>query len=332
VYGAGAIGGHVAARLSKGGAEVSVVARGAHLAAMRKNGLTVHHMDDKFTAGVTASDDPAELGKQDAVIVTVKAPALGSVAAGIAPLLGPDTPVAFVMNGIPWWYFHGHGGEHDGQRLPQLDPDGALWDTITPRRAIGGVVYSACTVTDPGVIHVAGPHARIVLGEPDGRNGTRVEAIAAALRAGGWRIDVTERIRDAVWTKLMLNLYSGLLGIVSGAPLAKVMADPACMDAARRIVAEGQAIAAAMGCKADVDIERVLAGGRQSSHTPSIVQDLQLGRPMEIETLYAVPLALARQAGVATPTLDLLVSLASHRAAEAGLYERPPVMAGESRP
>ena len=189
-----------------------------------------------------------------------------------------------------------------------------------PERAVGGVVYSACTVTAPGVIQVAGRHAYIVLGEPDGRNGARVEGIAAALRAGGWRIDVTDRIRDAIWTKLLLNLYSGLLGIVSGAPLPKVLAEPAGMAAARRIIDEGMAITAAMGCTATLNVEKALENGLQSKHTPSIVQDLQLGRPMEIETLYAVPLALARQAGVETPTLDLMVTLAAQRAAAAGLY------------
>jgi 2-dehydropantoate 2-reductase len=320
VYGAGAIGGHVAARLAKGGADVSVVARGAHLAAIRQHGLTVVDEDGRFTVPVAASETPSDLGRQDAVIVTVKAPALPSVAAGIGPLLGPDTPVAFVMNGIPWWYFHGHGGPLDGQRLPALDPDGSLWDAVHPQNAIGGVVYSACTVIAPGVIEVAGRHTRIVLGEPDGRITARVEGIATALRAGGWTIDVTERIRDAVWTKLMLNLYSGLLGIVAGAPLPDVLADPACADAARRIIGEGIAIAEAMGCTARLNVDKVLANGRQSRHTPSIVQDLNLGRPMEIATLYAVPLAMARQQGVATPTLDLMVALASHRAAAKGLY------------
>jgi 2-dehydropantoate 2-reductase len=320
VYGAGAIGGHIAARLAKGGSEVSVVARGAHLAAIRQNGLTVNGDEGSFTLPVAGSDNPADLGMQDAVIVTVKAPALPSVAAGIGPLLGRETPVAFVMNGIPWWYFHGHGGKHDGQRLPKLDPDDALWKAVGPERAIGGVVYSACTVTAPGVIQVAGKHTHIVLGEPDGRNSGRVEGLAEALRAGGWRIDVSARIRDAIWTKLMLNLYSGLLGIVSGAPLSEVLAEPAAQDAARRIMEEGVALAAAMGCAATLNIDRVLANGRQSKHTPSVVQDLQLGRPMEIETLYAMPLAMARQAGVSTPTLDLLVMLAAQRAAAAGLY------------
>jgi 2-dehydropantoate 2-reductase len=320
VFGAGAIGGHVAARLAKGGVEVSVVARGAQLAAIRDNGLTVTNDDGTFTVAVEASDDPASLGRQDAVIVTVKAPALPSVASGIGPLLTPDTPVVFAMNGIPWWYFHGHGGPLDGQRLETLDPGGALWHAVDPRNVIGGVLYSACTVTAPGVIRVDNRHSRIVLGEPDGKNGARVDGIAEALRAGGWAIDVTDRIRDAIWTKLMLNLYSGLLGIVAGAPLPEVLANAACASAARRIIGEGIAIAEAMGCTATLDVDKVLASGLRSRHTPSVVQDLNLGRPMEIETLYVVPLKLARQMGVPTPTLDLMVALAAQRAAAAGLY------------
>ncbi|MBS0562020.1 MAG: 2-dehydropantoate 2-reductase [Proteobacteria bacterium] len=322
VFGAGAIGGHVAARLARGGAEVSVVARGAQLDAIRAKGLTVQAEDGRFTVPVAASADPAALGPQDAVIVTVKAPSLPSVAAAIAPLRAPVTPVAFVMNGIPWWYFHAHGGPHDGQRLPRIDPGGAMWDAVGPQNAIGGVVYSACTVTEPGTVAVAGNYNRIVLGEPDGRETPRVAAIAEALRAGGWRIDVTGRIRDAIWSKLMLNLYSGLLSIASGgAPLRTLMEDPAVAAAARRLVEEGQAVAAAMGCPVSLNIDRLLAPQSQAAHTPSIVQDLKRGRPMEIEALYQAPLAMARQAGVATPTLDLLVAVARHRAAAAGLYD-----------
>ncbi len=168
VFGAGAIGGHLAARLAHGGADVSVVARGAHLAAIRANGLRLEAPDANFTVKVAATDDPATLGPQDAVLVTVKAPALGSVAASIAPLLGPDTPVVFVINGIPWWYFDQHGGALDGTPLDSLDPGGAVRAAIGPARAIGGVVYSACTVTAPGVIEVEHLRNRLVLGELDG--------------------------------------------------------------------------------------------------------------------------------------------------------------------
>ena len=320
VFGAGAIGGHIAGRLAKGGAEVSVVARGAHLDAIRARGLRVLAPDGTIDARVQASADPAELGPQDAVIVTVKAPALPSVAAGIAPLLRPDTPVAFVMNGIPWWYFHAHGGPHDGRRLPKLDPGDALWRAAGPERAIGGVVYSACTVTAPGEIHVESARNRIVLGEPDGSASPRAEALAGALRAGGLVMEVSGRIRDVVWAKLLLNLGSGPLGVLTGCAPNRFYAEEACRDATRQILAEGAAIAAAMGCPVHPDAGGQVRNARKSSHKTSILQDLELGRPMEIDALYGVPLDLARMTGVPTPLLDLLVAMTKARAREAGLY------------
>ena len=320
VYGAGAIGGHLAARLAKSGVETSVVARGAHLAAIRANGLTLQAPDLSGVFAVRASDDPAELGPQDAVLVTTKAPALPSVAAGIGPLLGPDTPVVFVMNGIPWWYFHAHGGAFDGHRMAGVDPGDTVWDRVGPSRAIGGVVYSACTVTAPGVIHVETKQSRLVLGEPDNKVSRRAAMIAQPLEEAGFRMAVSDRIRDAVWSKLLLNLTSGSLGILAQSGPMAIYNDPVCADAVRRIAAEGLAIATAMGCHPTSDVEKQLAHGRQLAHKPSIVQDLELGRPMEIAAMLAAPLELARMAGVATPTLDLMVALARIRARGAGLY------------
>jgi 2-dehydropantoate 2-reductase len=320
VYGAGAIGGHVAARLAKGGAEVSVVARGANLAAMRANGIRVHAADGELHAPVHASDDPATLGEQDAVVVTVKAPALPAVAAGIGALLRDDTPVVFAMNGIPWFYFDGQSGANADIRLEKLDPGGAMRDAVGPERAVAGIVYSACTVTAPGVIEVENPRSRLVLGESDGRTSARVEAVAEVLRAGGLTIEITERIHDAIWQKLLLNLGSGPLAILTGSPLSRCFDEAACRDAARAILAEGAAIAAALGCDVQPNAEGQIRNGSKSNHKPSILQDLELGRPMEIDALYTVPLDLARMHGVATPMLDLMVAMVRARAREAGLY------------
>ena len=321
VFGAGAIGGHLAARFAQAAdMHVSVVARGAHLAAMRAHGLRVQAPDDELHARVAASEDPAELGPQDAVVVTVKAPSLPSVAAAIAPLLGPDTMVAFVMNGIPWWYFDQEGGPHDGTALPQLDPGGALRKALGAGRTIGGVVHSPCTVVEPGVVRVTSAQNRVVFGEPDGRVTARVERLAAALRSATFGVEVTPRIRDAVWSKLLHNLASAALGVPAGTGMAGVLAEPALEAAVHRIIAEGAAIAAALGCTARADPDRLLVQGRSSRHVASIVQDLRLGRPMEVEAQLGVPLALARLADVATPTLDLLVALVRVRAREAGLY------------
>ena len=227
VYGAGAVGGHIAARLAEGGAEVSVVARGANLAAMRANGLVVHAADREMRAKVAASDNPADLGPQDAVIVTTKAPALPAVAAGIAPLLGPETPVVFAMNGIPWWYFDAHGGALNGRRLPLLDPGEALRDAVDPARVIGCVVYSACTVLAPGIIEVENPRSRLIFGEPDGRLSERAADLAKILFAGGLDMQLTAEIRQAIWAKLLMNLSSGPIAVLSQAPPKGFYEEPA---------------------------------------------------------------------------------------------------------
>lgn len=320
VFGAGAIGGHLAARLSRGGADVSVIARGAHLAAIQASGIEIRAPDETFIARVSATDDPASLGRQDAVLVTVKAPALASVAASIGPLLGPDTPVVFIINGIPWWYFDQHGGEFDGTRLDMLDPGGTVRAAIGPHRAIGGVVYSACTVVSPGVIHVEHVRNRLVLGELGGTISARAQAIAAPLTAGGIRMDVTGDIRSAVWSKLLLNLAAGPVSVLTQRGGQQNLLEPAIEAAVERIYAEGEAIARALGCTPRVDVVASLANSRASAHKPSILQDLELGRPMEVATIFDAPLALARLAGVSTPTLDLVVALARTRAKSAGLY------------
>jgi 2-dehydropantoate 2-reductase len=320
VYGAGAIGGHLAGRLAKAGVDVSVVARGPHLAAIRQNGLTVLAGDGDIHARVAASDDPAELGPQDAVIVAVKAPALPAVAAGIAPLLGPDTPVAFAMNGIPWWYFYKHGGPLDGRRLPRIDPGDAVWNAVGPQRAIGGAVYSSCTVTAPGVIEATNQVNRLVLGEPDGSLSARAEAIAAPLREAGFVMEVTPRVREAVWAKLLLNIASGPLAVLGASPTKALYVEPGCVAAAQTMMDEAAAIAAAMGCPVPPDPARRAKVGGGGSHLPSIAQDLALGRPMEVDAIYGTPLEMARMVGVATPVLDMLVALVRVRARQAGLY------------
>ncbi len=320
VFGAGAIGGHIAARLAQGGAEVSVVARGAHLAAIQARGIRVVAPDWDATLRVQASDDPASFGVQDAVLVTVKAPALPSVARAIAPLLGPDTAVVFVINGIPWWYFHQHGGTWDGRRLPLADPGGAVWDAVGPHRAIGGVVYSACTVIEPGVVQVAHRRSRLIIGEPNGVVSPRLAAIAAPLRAGGMLVDESPRIRDSIWAKLMGNLAGGPVAVLAGAAPKDTYDEPAIERTVRQCYAEGMALAAAMGCPVAIDVDEQIAHGRAMAHRPSILQDLQLGRPMEIDGIYGTTLELARMARVATPVLDRLVALVRVRARMAGLY------------
>jgi 2-dehydropantoate 2-reductase len=321
IYGAGAIGGHLAARLHRAGAEVSVVARGAHLTAIRDTGLTVHAVDGAHHAPVRASADPADLGRQDAVFVTVKAPALPAVAASIQPLLGTDTPVAFVMNGIPWWYFDHLPGPHEGKSLPRIDPGDGLRRALGPGRAIGGVVYSASAVTAPGVVHVEQPKSRFILGEPDGTLSDRVLTLSGLISKGGVSGEATPAIRTEIWNKLISNLAGGTLAVLTGSAPKGIYVEPAAEHAALRVMHEATAIAQAMGADPTTNHAQRIGNQRAMDHKPSILQDLELGRPMEIDGMFDAPLALAHMAGVDVPTLELLVALCKLRARTAGLYD-----------
>ena len=321
VYGAGAIGGHLAARLHKAGADVSVVARGAHLAAIQARGLAVHAVDGQHHAPVRASADPADLGQQDAIFVTVKAPALPAVAASIKPLLGSDTPVAFVMNGIPWWYFDHLPGPHQGTPLPRIDPDNVLRRALGPGRAIGGVVYSASAVTAPGFVEVEQPKSRVILGEPDGTLSDRVLTLSGLITKGGISGEASPAIRTEIWNKLLSNLAGGTLAVLTGsAPKGIYPVEPAAEQAALRMMQEAAAIAQAHGADPTTDHAKRIGGQRSMDHKPSILQDLELGRPMEIDGMFDAPLVLAHLAGVPAPTLELLVALCKLRARSAGLY------------
>jgi 2-dehydropantoate 2-reductase len=321
IYGAGAIGGHLAARLHRAGADVSVIARGAHLAAIKANGLTVHAIDGEHHAPVCASADPAELGPQDAVFVTVKAPALPGVAASIGPLLGRDTSVAFVMNGIPWWYFDHLPGPHAGKSLPRIDPDDALRRALGPGRAIGGVVYSASAVTAPGVIDVEQPKSRVILGEPDGSLSDRVRTLAGLITKGGISGEATPAIRTEIWNKLISNLAGGTVAVLTGNAPKHAYVEPAIKAAGLRMMQEATAIAQSMGADPTTDHARRIGGQSSMDHKPSILQDLELGRPMEVDGMFDAPLALAHLAGIEVPTLELMVALCKVRARSAELYD-----------
>lgn len=320
VYGPGAIGGHLAARLSKGGAEVSVVARGAQLAAIREKGLLVRVADGDIHCRPRAAEHAAELGPQDAVLVTTKVPALPSVAAGIGPLLGPETHVGFVLNGIPWWYFDRHGGPRDGQRVPEADSGDAIRHAVGVARSIGGVVYSASNLAAPGVVEVTSATSKLILGEPDGTRSDRAVALAAAFKAGGMPCSVSPDIRTEVWAKLLNNLSNGPVCLLTRRHMKDSFADPMVREAALRVVQEGLAIAAAFGRPVPGAPEDRINLSAGLAHKPSILQDLEAGRPMEIDSLLLAPLRLAREAGVPAPTLALLVTLAVQAAQAAGLH------------
>jgi 2-dehydropantoate 2-reductase len=299
VFGAGAIGSHVAARLARGGAEASVVARGAQLEAIQARGITVEAPEERFTARVRAAQDPAALGVQDAVLVTVKAPAVPSVVPALAPLVGPGTSIAFVLNGIPFWW-----------GAPRMDPGGALAAALPMARVLGGVVWSACTVTEPGTVRVQTALSRLILGAPAGGPAPSAQPIAAALEAGGMKGEVSEDIRTAVWTKLINNLTNGPICLLTRRDMRATFEDATLLEAARRVMREGLALAAALGHAVPGEPEKTILRSVSIAHKPSILQDLEAGRALEFDALFEAPLDLAREAGVAMPTLELLVALA----------------------
>ena len=322
VFGAGAIGGNYATRLADAGNEVSVVARGAHLEAIRARGLTLISGDKRIVAKVKASDRPADLGPQDVVISTLKATGLAALAEGVGPLLRPETAVVFAQNGLPWWYGHGLGPSRPpAPDLSRLDPGGALAKAVGYERTLGGAITSPNHMVEPGVIvHEQPDRNTLWVGEIDDRQTPRVEALRKTLIASGIGSPSTRDIRYDIWHKLMANLTGSSICLVLGQP-ATIQKTPIVNRMARRAHAEALAVAAAHGVVLD-DSPDVRYGPKRVyfDHRPSILQDYDLGRPMEIEAILRAPLAFARSAGVATPTLDAIEAFTVSMAASKGLY------------
>jgi 2-dehydropantoate 2-reductase len=320
IFGAGAIGGYMGAKLAQAGADVSLVARGPHLAAMRAKGLTLIEEEGTFTVPVTASDDPAALGPQDYVVITLKAHSVPPVVGRMAPLLGPDTTVVMGVNGVPWWYFHGVEGKLAGTRLESVDPGGAQWAGIGPERVLGCVVYPAAEVSEPGTIrHIEGN--RFSLGEPDGAKSERAVRLSEALGTAGLKAPVRPRIRDEIWVKLWGNLSFNPISALTHATLDVLCTDPSTRAVARGMMLEAQAIAEKLGVKFPIDVDRRIDGGAAvGAHRTSMLQDLDAGRPMEIDALVTAVQELGHLTGVPTPTIDTVLALVRLRARVAGLY------------
>ena len=330
IFGAGAIGGHLAAKLAAAGHEVSAVARGANLDALRANGIELRTVGTNENDGsrtvsgrVRASDQPTDLGAQDVVFVTTKATALPALALSAAALSGPHTVFVFAQNGIPWWYAQGLAPPRPRPPdLSRLDPGGALACALAPERVIGAVVYSSNDLVAPGVVlnHSAGRNM-LVLGEPDDRNSERVEALRALLGDADMHSPPVPDIRAAVWDKLLIN-FGSTLCVLLGEPISAILEDPALRAVRERLFAEGRAIARAHGISLDQAPKR--PGGQQGAgpvqHKPSMLQDYELGRPMEVEAILLAPRLFARAAGLEVPTLEALAAVTARLAVQKGLY------------
>ena len=279
IYGAGAIGAWLGAALADAGCEITLIARGPHLAAMQKNGRTLEQDGERRTLELTATDDPASVGPQDYVVLTVKAHSVAPAVDQIASLLGPDTAVVTAQNGILWWYFHAIDGPLQGTRLQTADPDGTIWNTLGPERAIGCVVYPSCEIVEPGVVrHLDGN--RFMLGEPSGEKSARVTKLAEAMAAGGLKAPVRRKIRDDIWFKLLGNATFNPVSVLTGATLEQIGQHSGTRAAIRTLMEEAAAVASALGVRFPMDLDKRIDGGTAvGAHTTSMLQDYELGRP-----------------------------------------------------
>jgi 2-dehydropantoate 2-reductase len=320
IYGAGAIGGYMGALMHRAGAEVGFVARGAHLDAMRRNGVRVLLDDEEVVARPHCTDDPAELGPQDYVVIALKAHSVPGVVDAMEPLLGNDTSVVTAVNGIPYWYFYRHGGVHEGSTLESIDPGGRQWSVLRPERAIGCVVYPATEVVEPGVIkHVYGD--KFPLGEPSGERTDRVARLSEVMQAAGLRAPVLDNIRDEIWLKLWGNLCFNPISALTHATLDVIASDAGTRAVAKAMMLEAKAIGDRIEVGFRVDVERRIDGaGAVGAHRTSMLQDLERGRPMEIDPLVTVVQEMGQLVGVPTPTIDVVLALVRQRARTAGLH------------
>ena len=324
IYGAGAIGGLMAAALAEVGADVSLVARGPHLAAIKQNGLTLRRNGEAKTYQLAASETPDELGTQDYVIISLKANAIPKIVDKMQPLLGPQTAVVSAVNGLPWWYFHHANTETklDNKPLEAVDPGGNIWQKIGPHRALGCVVYPACEIAEPGVIqHIEGE--RFSLGEPSGERTERLKILSSLLISGGLKAPQKRRIRDEIWIKLWGNCSFNPVSALTGASLDKIGEDAQARALVAAIMAEVQLVGEALSIRFNVSIDdRIKGAASIIGHKPSTRQDVELGRPLEIDPLLSAVIELAVGLDIETPALRNVTALLMLQAETLGLYER----------
>jgi len=301
IAGAGAIGAYMGACMARAGQDVTLFARGPHLRAMQEHGVRVKSVDGDFEAHPKIAADLRDAGPVDVVFLGVKAHGLTQLAPQLKPVLGPDTAVVGTQNGIPWWFFQGWGGEYQGMHLERVDPGGAIAAAIEPRRVLGSIVYFATDIIEPGVVrHTEGN--RISLGEPDGTRSDRSRQIAEALIAAGLRCPVTTRIRQEIWVKILGNVAFNPISALTGATLVQMARDPDVNALVRRIMEETIAVGAKLGLEVPITIDQRIAGAEKvGEHKTSMLQDLEAGRPIELEAVVGAVVELSDRLNVPMP-------------------------------
>lgn len=320
VIGAGAIGGWIGVRLAQRGHDVSVLARGETLAAIQAHGWRLDIGGETLTAQVGASDDPAALGAQDVIVIALKGPALAAVAPRLAPMIAPETLIVPAMNGVPWWFLLGGGGELPATALASIDADGAIAAALGYDRVIGSVIHASAAAIGPGhIAHKAGN--RLILGEPAGGGSARLDRLCALFAEAGFVAERSERIRYEIWYKLWGNMTMNPISAITGATTDRMLDDPLVAGFTLRVMAEAQAIGARIGCPiAERGVDRMAVTRQLGGFKTSMLQDVEAGRPIEIDQLLSAPREIAAKLGVETPALDALTGLTRLFGKERGLY------------
>jgi 2-dehydropantoate 2-reductase len=301
IAGAGAIGGYLGAKMARAGTDVTLFARGAHLRAMQDHGVRVKSVEGDFEARPRVAGTLEEVGLVDVIFLGVKAHGLTQLAPQLKTVMGPDTAVVSTQNGIPWWFFQGFGGPWDGTKLERVDPGGVISEAIEARRVVGSLVYFGTEIEQPGIIrHTEGN--RISLGEPDGTRSDRCRRIAETLTAAGLRCPVTTRIRHEIWVKILGNVAFNPISALTGATLVKMARDPDVSKLVRKIMEETEAVAAKLGLELPISIDQRMAGAEKvGEHKTSMLQDLEAGRPLELEAVVGAVVELGERMDVAMP-------------------------------
>jgi 2-dehydropantoate 2-reductase len=320
IFGAGAVGGYLAVKLHHAGADISVIARGPHLSAIQENGLTLKSEGRITNARLHATDKAEEVGPQDYVIITLKANALPAAAPEIAKLMGPQTTVVTSSNGIPYWYFYGLDGPWRDHVVDSVDPAGRLWHLLPPRQVVGCIVFHATEVIAPGIVEHTYSN-RFSLGEPDGGKSARTEILSQILSKAGLKAPVCANIRDELWLKLWGNLAFNPMSALTGLTVDRLTSRPDLRATAQAMMAEAAMVAEALGTRFAMSIdERIDLTGGVGAHKTSMLQDLERGRPMEIDALLGAVVELGRLTAKPMPLCEAMLALLRGRARQAGLY------------